>query len=536
MKNIGRYQILEELGRGATGVVYKALDPTLGRPVAIKVLTLGASGKESTLGERDLFMREARAAGRLSHPGIVTIHDAIEDAETRLSYIVMEFIPGQTLESLMVSETEGPPGTPLSPLSADRALDLAAQIGEALDYAHRHDIIHRDLKPANILVTHDGRAKIADFGIAKIVARDSTMRTAVMMGTPAFMSPEQVTGTEVDARSDLFSLGIILYLMLTGQRPFSGDPTAVMFKIAYQDPATPSQINPTLSAGHDYLALRCLAKDRDQRYRSAREFLDDLDDLRSGRPPQTEAKVPLSDLHTADRTVTAGLSPVALPAGSVSTPGSPDAKRRSNLLPVLGAGALVATLALGGAWIWHRRPSNIPVTGVPSRTAVAAAPSASSSGNPPPASPTSGSPSSSPNSPALAAQPLHTNATSEDRALAAPANGLVPGRNYQLVCKHNLDQGTLTVSSGQQVVLTENLKGRKKGATGLFGRRSGEVRTTIRVPAEARELSLKVTLADGAILKGSVSAAPPLADMTVLEVEVRSNGLKAYWRATRPTP
>ena len=297
MKTIGRYEIIDELGRGATGVEYKASDPTIGRQVAIKVLSLESEKTEEGPSSRDVFMREARSAGRLSHPGIVTIHDALEDPESHSCYIVEEFIPGRTLERVMLS-------APL--MSTDKSLDIIRQIAEALDYAHRNQIIHRDLKPANIILTEDGRAKITDFGIAKIVAREAVSKTLAIMGTPAYMSPEQVTGGEIDSRSDLFSLGILLYLMLVGEKPFPGDTAAVMFKIVYEDPTLPSKTNPVLTAGHDYLVLRLLAKDRNKRYATAREFLDDLEDVRAGRPPRSEAKLPRTELHTADRTLAIG--------------------------------------------------------------------------------------------------------------------------------------------------------------------------------------------------------------------------------------
>ena len=291
MKKIGRYEIVGELGRGAMGVVYKASDPTIGRLVALKVLSLGPPAEEGAPSAKDIFMREARAAGRLTHPSIVTIHDAFEDPESTLSCIVMEMVPGRTLERILQS------GQGLTP---EQALGMARQVAEGLDYAHQQQVIHRDLKPANILLTDDGRVKITDFGIAKITAREGAARTFGIMGTPSYMSPEQVTGGEVDARSDLFSLGIVLYLALTGQKPFVGDTAAVMFKIAYEDPVLPSTLNPRLSPGHDYLVLRCLAKDRAKRYSAAREFLDDLEDVENGRPPRSQAEFPATALPTAE--------------------------------------------------------------------------------------------------------------------------------------------------------------------------------------------------------------------------------------------
>ena len=312
MRKIGRYEVIEELGRGAMGVVYKASDPTIGRMVAIKVLILDDKVEEGTLSPRDTFLREARAAGRLSHPGIVTIHDALEDEATRSSYIVMEYIPGRTLEKILISSPQA---------GAEKAFDIIRQVAEALDYAHRNQIIHRDLKPANIILTEDGRAKITDFGIAKIMAQGA-MRTVAIMGTPSYMSPEQVTGGEIDARADIFSMGILLYLMLVGEKPFLGDTAAVMFKIVYEDPVAPSKVNPKLTAADDYVVLRCLAKDRVKRYGSAREFLDDVDDLRGGRPPRSQALISPSEIHAADRTVTAvhPLIPIRPPSVELAPP------------------------------------------------------------------------------------------------------------------------------------------------------------------------------------------------------------------------
>jgi serine/threonine-protein kinase len=283
MKKIGRYTIISELGRGAMGTVYKASDPTIGREVALKVLSLNASPGEGTSSPQQMFMREIRAAGRLAHPSIVTIHDAFEDQENQTSCIVMEFVPGVTLEKILDSG---------HPLTTEQALNLVRQIAEGLDYAHRNQVIHRDLKPANILVTADGRAKITDFGIAKVLAREGVARTIGVMGTPSYMSPEQVRGGEIDGRSDIFSLGIMIFTMLSGKKPFSGNTAAVMFKIVYEEPPAPSTLNPQVTPAHDYLVKKCLAKDCNLRYASARELLGDLYDLQHGRPLRSQAPAP----------------------------------------------------------------------------------------------------------------------------------------------------------------------------------------------------------------------------------------------------
>ncbi len=279
MKKVGRYDIISELGRGAMGIVYKASDPTIDREVALKVLSLSAAPDETGNSPQQMFMREIRAAGRLTHPSIVTIHDAFDDQETQTSCIVMEMVPGATLEKIIESGQR---------LSVQESLNLIRQVADGLDYAHRHQVVHRDLKPANILVTEDGRAKITDFGIAKVLAHEGVARTVGILGTPSFMSPEQVKGGEIDARTDIFSLGIMLYTMLTGKKPFAGNTAAVMFQIVYEEPPDTSSLNTELTSSHDYVVNRCLAKDREKRYSTARELLGDLDDLQYGREPRSQ--------------------------------------------------------------------------------------------------------------------------------------------------------------------------------------------------------------------------------------------------------
>src|SRR5208337_84059 len=248
MTKIGRYVVISELGRGAMGIVYKASDPTIGREVALKVLSLNTSPEGGTNSPQQMFMREVRAAGRLAHPSIVTIHDAFEDPVNQNSCIVMELVPGLTLEKILDSG---------HPLTTEQTLSIVRQVAEGLDYAHRNQVIHRDLKPANILVTEDGRAKITDFGIAKVLAREGVARTIGIMGTPSYMSPEQVKGGDIDARTDIFSLGIMIFTILTGTKPFSGNTAAVMFKIVYEEPPATSSLNAQLTPAHDYVVSLC---------------------------------------------------------------------------------------------------------------------------------------------------------------------------------------------------------------------------------------------------------------------------------------
>ncbi|MBV8475844.1 MAG: serine/threonine protein kinase, partial [Acidobacteria bacterium] len=281
-KTVGRYELLDELGRGAMGVVYKARDPKIDRLVAIKTISIFAHTPEEDHGFRERLFTEAKAAGRLSHPGIVTIYDVGEDPETLNPYIVMEYVAGDSLEKQVAQSAERFP--------LDRTLALTEQLAEALDYAHSQGIVHRDIKPANILLPESGPPKIADFGIAKLNLGHSALRQAV--GTPAFMSPEQLNGDPVDGRSDLFSLGVVLYTLLTGYRPFQGNSAmTVSFKVVNRNPLPATTFDSTFPPELDYVISRAMAKDPAQRYPTGREMATDVRGLREtlGRPRRSVA-------------------------------------------------------------------------------------------------------------------------------------------------------------------------------------------------------------------------------------------------------
>jgi len=278
-KRLGRYQIVAELGWGAMGVVYKAYDPRIDRIAAIKIINIPAADPKDSQGYRARFIREAQAAGRLSHPGIVTIYDVDEDPVSDTPYIVMEYVPGKRLDTFVAD-------LPSQRLSLEMSLELAQQVAEALDYAHSQGIVHRDIKPGNVIVTEEGRAKIADFGIAKINRTEFTLPGQVL-GTPAFMAPEQLLEGSADGRSDLFSLGVTLYWMLTGTKPFSGESaTSAAFKLAYKDPIPATRINPSLHPHFDAVLRRVLAKAPAARYQTGKEFALDLKLLSERKTPR----------------------------------------------------------------------------------------------------------------------------------------------------------------------------------------------------------------------------------------------------------
>lgn len=268
MDRIGRYQIVKELGRGAMGVVYQAVDPTIGRPLAIKTIRLNeVDDPDERAKLRERLFREARSAGILSHPGIVTIYDMEEQNE--IAFIAMEFVDGPTLDQLLSGRQPIPPG---------RLISILRQTAAALDYAHQKGIVHRDIKPANIMLASDGAAKITDFGIAKVTTSQQYTQTGTILGTPNYMSPEQVQGLAVTGRADQFSLAVIAFEMLTGDRPFAGEHlTTVVYKIVAEDPPPVQRLNPTLGPQIDAVLRRGLMKKPETRFGSCVDFVNALE-------------------------------------------------------------------------------------------------------------------------------------------------------------------------------------------------------------------------------------------------------------------
>jgi predicted Ser/Thr protein kinase len=284
VETVGRYEIVGELGRGAMGVVYKAKDPTIGRTVALKTLRLDVHGLDAAEMVRR-FQNEARAAGVLSHPNIVTIYDAGE--QDGIFYIAMEFIEGTTLHELLAEQHI---------LPVDDAIQYSRQICRGLDYAQSHGIVHRDIKPANIMITANGTVKIMDFGIAK--SGGSMTSTGQVLGTPNYMSPEQVKGRPLDGRSDLFSFGVILYEMLTGEKPFVGqNVTTIIYKIVNENPIAPRDLDVTVHPGLSAIVVRALAKSPDERYQSGADLVHDLESYKvTGAPMHATSVLPAATL------------------------------------------------------------------------------------------------------------------------------------------------------------------------------------------------------------------------------------------------
>ena len=261
---LGRYRILGELGRGAMGVVYRAEDPVLDRQLAIKTVFVPADDVDRSEYEAR-FTQEARAAGKLGHPGIVTIYDV--GREGAMVYMAMELLEGVDLGAQAAARR----------FSVPEAVSIAERVADALAFAHDRGVVHRDIKPPNIMLVGGGRVKIMDFGIARMRSSDLKTQTGLMMGTPRYMSPEQVAGRPVDQRSDIFSLGTVLYELLTGTKLFAGDDaTEIMYNVSQLRPVPPSRINRQVPAMLDLVVAKALEKDANERYQDAHQFAADL--------------------------------------------------------------------------------------------------------------------------------------------------------------------------------------------------------------------------------------------------------------------
>ena len=373
----GRFEVRQVLGRGGMGTVYEAVDPVIGRVVAIKEIRLDSVRDVRERKEmEERFRLEFRTAGTLSHPNVVTVYDVGETAGG--TFIAMEHVEGRSLADYLQAEPRP---------TVERVLDLAAGIASGLDYAHLHGIVHRDVKPANVLLTRDMRPKLSDFGLVKLVSTELTT-TGMLLGTPAFMAPEQVMGQAVGPASDQFSFTVMLYGMLTGVMPFRAEhPSAILYKIVHEVPDPPVRANPGLPPGVDAVLLRGLSKKPDDRYPTCTELVDDLRRAFYG----ATGALPLRSAGGGASAVT-GFEPT-LPLSTVRPAGPPavehfeagptlitrrtQIERRSRgLLLAGGVGALLLLAALGGFMLSRREtpPTPAPVP-PPVETKVAAPPS-----------------------------------------------------------------------------------------------------------------------------------------------------------------
>ena len=317
MTQIGRYEIQKELGRGAMGVVYAAVDPVIGRQVAIKTIRLGAldvAANRAELTQR--LHREARAAGILSHPGIITVFDVGEQGED--AYIVMEFIDGKTVEEILDAGIQQHSGTSMS---------ILQKAASALDYAHTKGIIHRDIKPSNLMVCPDGSVKVADFGVAKLAVSTALTQSGFVLGTPSYMSPEQAQGRAIDGRSDQFSLAVVAYRLLSGKLPFEGPTlTALLSKILWEEPEYESAgLKPPVRMVFE----KALSKDPQRRYPNCTEFVRELEEAHAKSKAQTLDSALLGKEQAAASVVSPAPAPDSVSPAEASATVTPEIKKQS---------------------------------------------------------------------------------------------------------------------------------------------------------------------------------------------------------------
>jgi len=519
-ERFGRYEILSELGRGAMGVVYKARDPKINRVVAVKTVSLAGQPPEEEREYRERFFREAEAAGRLSHPGIVTIFDVGEEPETRVPYIVMEFVGGQSLDKLLSRYDHK--------LPVETALQLALELAEALDCAHGQGVVHRDLKPANILLTEDGHAKIADFGVAKLNLANHTLAGRAY-GTPAYMSPEQLNGEAVDGRSDLFSLGVILYTVLTGYRPFQGNSAlTVSFKVVNHEPVPATVLDTELPPGLDHIIARAMAKDPAERYQCGMEIVQDIQKLREGREPLSKTKAKLPGLPaggSAGQTVAAEQQPSAhalLPWHGAAEKLLEQIRKRSVAGVLVLAGLFILGLwaiSFGPQGVRSRAAGPLPLAGevathktaatptepaatVPS-IAKAPAPIEEKLSKPVPAGRTHPSPTKV----ARASSPTVSPAASPDTSPAtspAPSPATAPA-TLEIEVEHRFAEAQLSVWVDDRLTYTHQLEGTDKKHLVVFHHVQGHEFHAMQVSPGKHSLKVQVT-SDGAAYDQSATA------------------------------
>jgi len=466
-QTLARYQIQGEIGRGMMGVVYRALDPALGRVVALKtVQSVFPLPAEQQKAFEERFLSEARVAAGLSHPAIVVVHDVGRDPESGALFIAFEYLQGQTLSEL----------TATGALEWREAFRIAGRLAEALHHAHARGVVHRDIKPGNVMVLPTGDPKIMDFGIAKLASSQLTA-AGEFFGTPSYMSPEQALGEAVDGRSDIFSLGSVSYLMLTGVKAFDAPSVpAVLNQVARHDPPPPSQFAPGLPGDVDVIVMRALAKRPSERYADGRTLAEDIEDALSGR----RLRHRLTQLPAW-----AGSSTGALTLDQMASPAPPPAsaawgRREVIALVGLGLAAAVALLMVSG-----RQPASAP-----------AGPGAA----PPPAVPT---------------------------PVPSPAH-------VALTLDHPFKSGTMTVWVDEQSILEEPLESTVKKKLFVFKSRRGKEVASLDVPPGTHSVRVQVE-GDGVTLNRRLKTFFRGGETRRLQARVDGKQLVLEWvAASRP--
>jgi serine/threonine-protein kinase len=524
IKRFGRYEVVAELGRGAMGVVYKARDPQIDRIVAVKTVSLSGQEPDEEKEFRLRFVHEAQAAGRLHHPGIVAIFDAGENSENHDPYIVLEHVAGEALNRILAREKKLPLAT---------ALRLTEEIAEALDYAHEQGVVHRDIKPGNILITEEGHAKIADFGIAKLNLAHFTI-PGRLLGTPAYMAPEQLSGEGVDGRSDLFSLGVILYAMVTGHSPFHGDSaTTVCFKVANREPLAASALDLTLPPELDEVISRAMAKDREQRYQRGAEFAEDVRQLQrmfeatSGTKSETKSGTisgtksgtrsnPASTTASLRAGTTAGTRSGGTRFGPETSQSNPVARMKTTPSAAKMLGKVIREAPLRDLILGAATVAILIIAGIESKLFVASpkvavtAPAAAASGAAVPSlNPVlPKSPEDAPAAPVTArSAPTAKPRKSRTRATPVARQIVVPLSTLNLAVQHQFKDATLYVWVDDKLTLTRQLHGATEKRLVVFSGIRGADSETLNIPAGKHVLRVRTLSADQTIdLSRSITA------------------------------
>ncbi len=492
VSTLGRYEILAELGRGNMGIVYKAYDPKINRHVAIKTIALAVPESSAEPSSRADFIREAEAAGRLSHPRIVAVFDVGEDPATSNPYIVMEYVAGKSLEEILADQRRKlPPQT---------AVHFVQEVAEALDYAHLQGVVHRDVKPSNILVAEDGHVKVADFGIAQLKAGAAA---GTNWGTPAYMSPEQLRGEPLDGRSDLFSLGVVLYTLLTGHRPFQGYTSqTISVKTLTRDPVPASALGAGLTPEVDRVIARALAKNPAERYQTGSEMVRELQRLRE-QLESSKDSVPRQKSepdHTQDlfpRYPLSGTGSVARPEKSASSSdrasikisGPPFTRPWQQLaIAFLTFGILAFTFA--GLW-----------RAIPVKAGQTSVPLASKGGRVAPAE-KSDTGSSATQFTTASKIELPASGVPARRVKAAISHHRVTQDNLQycqlrLAVEHHFVTANLSVWIDDQPSYSHSLRGAVKKRVVLFKEVKGYLFDSVKVAAGVHRIRVQVLSADG---------------------------------------
>lgn len=343
LRKLGKYDVVRILGRGAMGTVYEGFDPIIDRRVAIKTVSLDGADEPEAAEDLLRFKREAQAAGRLTHPNIVGVYDYGETDE--IAYIVMEYVEGHSLKSLLDKGER---------FAAADAVRMMEALLSGLAYSHEHGVIHRDIKPANVMITGEGRVKLADFGVARIESSSLT-QAGTMIGTPSYMSPEQFMGQTIDSRTDIYSAGVMFYQLLTGEKPFEGSITAIMHKVLNVDPPAPSLLSISVTPKLDAIVRKAMSKRPDDRFATASEF---AEALASSETEVPEPAGPQGDGFDGDATMIAGAVPLPRPPAATPAPTQPSAgleqssveSPRNRGLLLGGVAAVAVVIAASGAY------------------------------------------------------------------------------------------------------------------------------------------------------------------------------------------